>query len=43
MKFIIWGAGARGQRLYWHLGAEKIEAYIDSDEKKSENRLLKRE
>lgn len=34
MKYVIWGAGNRGKILYYLLGQEKIEAFIDTDYKK---------
>ena len=34
MKFVIWGAGDRGQRICYHIGAENVVAFIDSDKKK---------
>lgn len=34
MKYVIWGAGERGRRIYYHLKKEDILAFIDGDEKK---------
>ena len=34
MKYIIWGAGERGRRVYNHLKEEEVLAFIDSNEKK---------
>lgn len=34
MQFVIWGAGKRGERLYYHLGKEHIVAFIDENKSK---------
>ncbi|MCM1230998.1 MAG: DUF115 domain-containing protein [Ruminococcus flavefaciens] len=34
MKYVIWGAGERGRRIYYHLKSEDVSAFIESDEKK---------
>jgi Protein of unknown function DUF115. len=34
MKYIIWGAGIRGERILKHIGKRKVEAFIDMDQKK---------
>ena len=34
MEYVIWGAGERGARLFPHLNADEVEAFIDIDEKK---------
>jgi FlaA1/EpsC-like NDP-sugar epimerase len=34
MKFVLWGAGDRGERILFHIGKENVLAIIDSDEKK---------
>lgn len=31
MKFIIWGAGERGKRIFPHIGNENVLAYVDID------------
>lgn len=31
MKFIIWGAGIRGERVYRRLGPERVEAFLDTN------------
>lgn len=34
MKYIIWGAGERANRLYPHIGEENVLAFIDSNKEK---------
>lgn len=34
MQFVIWGAGKRGERLYYHLGKEHVVAFIDENKAK---------
>lgn len=34
LRYVIWGAGTRGKRIFWHIGEERIEAFIDADESK---------
>lgn len=34
MRYVIWGAGARGKRMYYHLEKAAIVAFIDNDETK---------
>ena len=34
MRYVIWGAGARGKRIYHHLEKTDIVAFIDGDKKK---------
>lgn len=34
MKYVIWGAGERGRRIYYHLEGEDVLAFIDSDEER---------
>ena len=34
MKYIIWGAGEKGKRIFFHLNEEDVEAFIDTDENK---------
>lgn len=34
MKYIIWGAGDRGERIIYHLNKNEVEAFIDVDENK---------
>ena len=29
MKYVIWGAGIRGTRLFAHLGEENVIAFVD--------------
>lgn len=34
MRYVIWGAGERGKRVFPHIGSEDVEAFIDKDETK---------
>ncbi len=38
MKYVIWGCGERGKRIAFHIGYEKILAFIDIDKKKQGGR-----
>ena len=31
MKYVIWGAGIRGTRLFAHLGEENVIAFVDKN------------
>ena len=31
MRYVIWGAGARGKRIYYYLEKADIAAFIDND------------
>lgn len=39
MEYIIWGAGEYGQRILFHVGAENVLAFIDSDKEKIGKKL----
>lgn len=43
MQVVIWGAGERGKRLLFHLGQEKVLAFIDVDIQKIGTRILDKE
>lgn len=34
IKFIIWGAGDRGNRIFYHIGKDNVIAFIDSNKEK---------
>lgn len=34
MKYVIWGAGSRGQRLFRHLKGEEVVAFVDKNSEK---------
>lgn len=34
MEYVVWGAGERGERLFHHLDANHVKAFIDMDENK---------
>ena len=40
MKFVIWGAGERGRRIFFHIGCENVIAFIDLDKSKAGTKLF---
>lgn len=43
MKYLIWGAGERAGRIFYHIGADHVVAFIDSDKEKLGNKYLGKE
>lgn len=40
LKYVIWGAGKRGKRIFRYVGAEDVQAFIDNEESKIGNKYL---
>lgn len=43
VKYLIWGAGDRAERIFYHIGADKVVAFIDSDSDKIGKKYLEKE